>query len=167
MNTDTKLVIGAIAANLIVMSGAILYFGNQKPAPQRETLGTASMRIDRTSADLGTMKVSDERHADFQITNTGKSVLRLWNVGTSCDCTFATVKIGGEVSPEFTMKGMMGSSLTNWIGEIPAGQSAVLTVIYRPSVMPVSGPITRQVTFSTNDPNNPDLEVSIAANVES
>ncbi len=63
------------------------------------------------------------------------------------------------------MAGMMSADRANWLGEVPVGNKAVLTVIYRPSVMPVNGPITRQVTFSTNDPNNQEVEVGIAANV--
>lgn len=165
MNTDTKVILIAAVGSAFVIAGALLFFGNQKPAPNRADLGTASMSIDKTSADLGSMKVSDEKQAAFTITNTGSSMLRIWNVGTSCDCTFATVKIGNTESPEFNMKGMMSSDRANWLGEIPAGKKAFLTVIYRPSVMPVTGPITRQVDFSTNDPTHPDMEVSVAANV--
>lgn len=165
MNTDTKIIVGAIGVSAVIIVGAIALFSNQKPAPKREDQGTASMTIDKKSVDLGSMKVSDERRATFTITNTSNSILRIWKVVTSCDCTAATVRIGNTETPEFSMAGMMSSDRANWLGEVPAGQKAILTVIYRPSVMPVNGPITRQVTFSTNDPNNPDVEVSIAANV--
>jgi hypothetical protein len=165
MNTDTKIIIGAVVGSLIIIVGGIAMFSNAKPAPKREDQGTASMSIDKKSEDFGNMKVSDEKRAMFTITNTGDSILRIWKVATSCDCTAATIKIGDTETPEFSMVGMMNSSLANWLGEVPVGQKAILTVIYRPSVMPVNGPITRQVTFSTNDPKNPDVEVSIAANV--
>ncbi len=165
MNTDTKIIFGAVLGSIVIIVGAIALFSNQKPAPKREEMGTASMTIDKKSEDLGSMKVSDERRATFTITNTGDSILRIWKVATSCDCTAATVKIGTTETPEFSMVGMMSADHANWLGEVPAGQKAILTVIYRPSVMPVNGPITRQVTFSTNDPKNPDMEVSIAANV--
>jgi hypothetical protein len=59
----------------------------------------------------------------------------------------------------------MGSDLRNWIGEINQGETATLSVTYRPKVMPVTGPVTRQVRFATNDPNNPEVEVSVSANV--
>ena len=59
----------------------------------------------------------------------------------------------------------MSADLKNWMGEVPPGQTAVLRVIYRPKVMPVTGVVTRQVTFATNDPKNSTVEVSIKANV--
>ncbi len=165
MSGDTKIIVGAVGVSVAIIVGAVVLFSNQKPAPKRENQGTASMTIDKNSEDFGSMKVSDERRATFTITNTGDSILRIWKVTTSCDCTAATIKIGTTETPEFSMAGMMGSDRTNWLGEVPVGQKAILTVIYRPSVMPVNGPITRQATFSTNDPNNPEVEVGIAANV--
>lgn len=165
MNNDTKIIIGAVGVSVLIIVGAIALFSNQKPAPKREDQGVASMTIDKKSEDFGSMKVSDERRATFTITNTGNSILRIWKVTTSCDCTAATIKIGDTETPEFSMAGMMGPDRANWLGEVPVGQKALLTVIYRPSIMPVNGPITRQASFSTNDPNNPDVEVSIAANV--
>ncbi len=165
MKTDTKILIGAVLASVLIIVGGIFVLGNDK-APQREKLGAAAMTIDRKVADLGTMKESDEKTADFTITNTSNSVLRIWGVATSCDCTFATVDIGGKVSKEFTMAGMMNSDLANWLGEVPAGQKAKLTVIYRPKIMPVTGPVNRQVNFATNDPNNQNVQVTINANVQ-
>jgi len=55
--------------------------------------------------------------------------------------------------------------LKNWIGEVPAKQIAILTVTYRPKIMPVTGVVTRQVRFATNDPKNETVEVSVKANV--
>jgi hypothetical protein len=48
---------------------------------------------------------------------------------------------------------------------VPTGQTALLKATYRPKVMPVSGPVSRQVRFSTNDPKNAEVEVSVKANV--
>lgn len=165
MKTDTKIIIGVITGCVVLIAGAMVMFSNQKPAPKREDQGTASMTIDKKQADLGNMKVSDEKKATFTISNTGNSILRIWKVTTSCSCTAATIKIGEEETPEFGMPGMMNADRANWLGEVPAGKNALLTVIYRPSIMPVNGAVTRQVTFSTNDPKNQDIEVSIAANV--
>ena len=112
------------------------------------------------------MKSDEERTAIFTITNTSaSSVLRMWNVATSCDCTFATVTIGEATKGEFNMSMHMNSDLKNWMGEISPGQTATLNVIYRPKVMPVTGSVSRQVTFATNDPKNSTVEVSIKANV--
>lgn len=165
MNTDTKIAIGAVLASLIIVVGAVALLGNDK-SPKRDQLGTASMSIDKTEADLGTMTVEEEKSANFTITNTSAdSVLRLWGVATSCDCTFATVTIGGQETEEFNMTMHTPARLKNWIGEVPARQTATLKVTYRPKVMPVTGPVTRQVTFSTNDPKNPEVEVAVKARV--
>ncbi len=165
MTSDTKIIVGAIAVSAVIIAGAIVMFGNTKAAPKREDLGAATMTIDKKTEDFGTMKEDEERTATFTITNTGDSILRIWNIATSCDCTFASVVINGQTTGEFNMTMHTGSKLKNWIGEIPAGQKAELKVTYRPKVMPVTGAVTRQVTFSTNDPNNQEVEVSVAANV--
>ncbi len=161
MATDTKIILGAVGVSLALIFGAVIVLGKDN-SPKRETLGTANMTIDKKSEDFGSMKVSDERTANFTITNTSESILRLWNIKTSCDCTFASIVISGKETGEFSMH---GGALKNWIGEIPAKQTTMLKVTYRPKVMPVQGPVSRQVTFATNDPNNSDMQVSISANV--
>ena len=166
MSGETKFIVGIAIVTIAIIGGAIALISNQKPAPKREDQGTASMTIDKKSEDFGSMKVSDERTATFTITNTSDSILRIWNIATSCDCTSASIVIGKQTTGEFSMAGMMRSDLANWIGEIPAKQIALLKVTYRPKIMPVQGPVTRQTNFLTNDPKNPDVQVSIAANVQ-
>ncbi len=165
MKSDTKIILGALAVSIAIIVGAIFLFGNDK-SPNRSSLGTASMTIDKTSEDFGSMKGDEERTATFTINNTSAaSVLRLWNIATSCDCTFASVTIDGNITGEFNMPMHMAASLKNWIGEIAPKDTATLKVTYRPKVMPVTGVVTRQVTFSTNDPQHETVEVSVKANV--
>ncbi|MBI3955835.1 DUF1573 domain-containing protein [Candidatus Gottesmanbacteria bacterium] len=165
MKADTQIVLGAIVASIAIIAGAVFLLGNDK-RPKREILGAASMTIDKTFEDFGDMKGDEEKTAEFTITNTSaSSVLRIWNVSTSCDCTFASVVINGQETGEFNMPMHMIASLKNWIGDVPTKQTAILKVTYRPKVMPVVGVVTRQVTFSTNDPKNETVEVSVKANV--
>lgn len=164
MKSDTKLIFGAIAVSVIIIVGAIFVLGKDS-SPKRESLGQASMTIDKTFEDFGDMKSDAERTATFTITNTSDQSLRIWNIATSCDCTFASVVINGEETGEFNMPMHMSSTLKNWIGEIPAKGQAVLKVTYKPKVMPVTGVVTRQVNFATNDPKNESVEVSVKANV--
>lgn len=165
MKSDTKIILGAIVASVAIIIGAVLLLGNDK-SPKRETLGAASMTIDKKFEDFGDMKSDEEKTATFTIANTSaSSVLRIWSVSTSCDCTFATVVIGSQETGEFNMPMHMIASLKNWIGEVPAKQTATLRVTYRPKVMPVTGVVTRQVRFATNDPKNAEVEVSVKANV--
>lgn len=165
MKNDTKIIIGAMVASIAIIVGAVFLLGNDK-TPKRETLGTARMTIDKTVEDFGTMKSDEEKTATFTITNTStSSVLRIWNISTSCDCTFASILINGVETGEFNMPMHMTQRLKNWIGEVPAKQAAILKVTYRPKVMPVVGVVTRQTRFATNDPKNPEVEVSVKANV--
>lgn len=164
MKSDTKIIIGAIVASVAIIAGAVILLGNDK-SPKRESLGAATMTIDKTFEDFGDMKTDEEKTATFTITNTSDAVLRIWNVSTSCDCTFANVVIGGVASGEFNMPAHMIASLKNWIGEVPAKQTATLNVTYKPKIMPVTGIVTRQTRFATNDPKNAEVEVSVKANV--
>ncbi len=164
MKSDTKVIIGAILASIAIIVAAVVLLGNDK-TPKREALGTATMMIDKTFEDFGDMKADEEKTANFTITNTSDAVLRIWNVSTSCDCTFASVVIGGIEKGEFTMPAHMIAGLKNWIGEVPAKQTATLKVTYKPKIMPVTGIVTRQTRFSTNDPKNTEVEVSVKANV--
>lgn len=163
MNNNTKLIVISLAASLVIIGGAVVILSNDKSV-KREEQGAASLSLDKTTADLGTMKTQDERSAVFTLTNTAQTTLRIWNVKSSCDCTFAKVKIGDKESGEFSMHG--GGGLANWMGEVPAQGKAELTVIYRPYIMPVVGRVTRQVTFDTNDPQNAKVQVEIGANIE-
>lgn len=164
MKTDAKIIIGAIAVSVLIIVGAVAALGKDT-SPQRVDMGRASMTIDKKFEDFGTMKADDERTATFTIANTSEATLRLWNIATSCDCTFATITIDGKETPEFNMPMHTKGELKNWIGEVDPQKKALLKVTYRPKVMPVTGVVTRQVTFSTNDPNNETVEVSIKANV--
>ncbi|MBI5619490.1 DUF1573 domain-containing protein [Candidatus Gottesmanbacteria bacterium] len=164
MKNDTKVIIGALVASLVIIVGAVFLLGNDK-SPKRESLGAASMTIDKTLEDFGNMGGDEERTAQFSISNTSDTSLRIWNVATSCDCTFASIVIEGRETGEFNMPMHMSGSLKNWIGEVAPGKQALLKVTYRPKVMPVTGAVTRQVTFSTNDPKNETVEVSVKANV--
>lgn len=166
MKTDAKIILGMVVAVVAIITGAVVLFGKSDEARAKPaTMGAASMTIDKSSEDFGSMKGDEEREGVFTITNTSDSILRIWNIATSCDCTFATVTIGEETRGEFNMSMHMSADLKNWMGEVQPGQTAILRVIYRPKIMPVTGVVTRQVTFATNDPQNANVEVSVKANV--
>ena len=112
-------------------------------------------------ADLGTMNVKDEKKADFSIENTGTKPLQLFDIKSSCDCTYGKLIIDGKSSPEFTMH-----SKSNWVGILDPGRTAVLSVVYQPFLMPVKGPVTRDVYIQTNDPEKPLITFTVKAVVE-
>src|SRR3989344_4514556 len=122
MSTDAKIILATLVATGLIVTGAVLFLGkNEAAAPNTQDLGTASMSIDKTSENFGDMQADEEKTASFTITNTSNSTLRLWNIATSCDCTFASVVIGGVETGEFNMPMHMPKNLKNWIGEVPAG----------------------------------------------
>lgn len=118
-------------------------------------------KFDSAFSDLGKMSVKDEKTAEFTIENTGSKPLTLYKISSSCDCTFGLVDIDGNKSPEFSMH-----ASGSWTGTVESGKSAKLSVIYRPSIMPVSGIVTRDVYVQTNDPENPKLTFTVKADVE-
>lgn len=149
----------------IVGSYFILVSG-QKPATKLITYSSEDKIKPRavvksTFADLGTMKVSEDKSADFIITNNGQKALQLSEITSSCNCTFAQVTIDGK---ESDLYGMHAPS--NFAGEILPGKNANIRVIYRPSIMPVYGVVGREVYVGTNDPDNPRLVFKIKANVK-
>ena len=136
------------------VAGVTTYQKNDPNAPQ--------LTIPDKNFDFGKISLNDVAKHDFKIKNNGKSPLIITDIITSCHCTSAILKIPGKAdSPEF---GMHNDS--RWRGEIAPGVEASVEAIYKPSLMPVKGSISRVITFSTNDPNNPQVQFEITADVE-
>lgn len=111
--------------------------------------------------DLGTMNVDDEKTVDFMVRNNGTKPLSLFNITSSCGCTAGVVTIAGVKSPEGAMH-----AKSDWIGSVSPGDQATVSVIYRPSVMPVKGDVSRSVYIETNDPANSKLTFTVKAFVQ-
>ena len=157
-----KLIVGYILG-IIILIGILVFVGSKGTVtttnsddPNRPiaTIQGAS------SFDLGKMTNRDIRSKTFEIKNDGKNDLVLVNVATSCDCTYVFVTTNGQKSPKFTMHGT-----TDWKGIIKSGEKAQIEVIYEPALMPVSGPVERTVTITTNDPEHQSLEFKVQAEV--
>lgn len=165
-----KIIFLAIAGfTLLILILIVLFFSNE----QKQSAGNGNVSAysatdtqkpqAKTSSsffDLGNMKVSDEKKADFTIENTGQKPLQLFKVSSSCDCTFGQITIDSVKSPEFSMHA------SNWTGTLDPGKKANLTVTYKPSIMPVKGVITRDVYIQTNDPSQKQLTFTVKANVD-
>jgi len=116
------------------------------------------VEVKTTFSDLGKMKVSEDKSANFKIKNIGQKSLQLNNVSSSCDCTFGQVVIDGKESEIFGMH-----NVSDFAGEVLPGKEAIIKVTYRPSIMPVYGAVEREVYVSTNDPENPKLVFKVKA----
>jgi len=130
-----------------------LYSASESERPQAE--------LNTKVQDLGQMKVSDVKSADFTLKNVGQKPLQITNVSTSCNCTFAQIEINGKKSPRFSMH-----QNPNWVGEIEPGKEAKITATYQPSLMPVKGAVERDVLLTTNDPQNPNISLKVTAVVD-
>lgn len=128
---------------------------------QTNAISKPKATVTQVFADFGSMKVTDEKTAEFTIENTGNQPLQLFKVSSSCGCTIGTISINGQKSPAFSMH-----SKSSWTGTLDPNEKATVAVTYKPSIMPVKGEVTRAVYVSTNDPDNKELTFTVKANVD-
>ncbi|MBI5122837.1 DUF1573 domain-containing protein [Candidatus Roizmanbacteria bacterium] len=160
------LVIGLIIFSLVAIVGSyFILVSGQRPSVRIVSYSISDkerpkVEAKNTFSDLGKMKVSEDRSANFKIKNIGQKPLQLSNISSSCNCTFGQVVIDGKESDVFGMH-----NVSDFAGEILPGKEAIIKVIYRPSIMPVYGAVEREVYVSTNDPENPKLIFKVKATV--
>ncbi|MEK7522187.1 MAG: DUF1573 domain-containing protein [Patescibacteria group bacterium] len=160
------LVIGLIIFSVVAIVGSYFFLVNsQKPQVpiifySLDDKEKPKVEAKTTFFDLGTMKVSEDKFANFKIKNIGQKSLQLSNINSSCNCTFGQVVINGKESEVFGMH-----NVSDFAGEILPGKEAIIKVTYRPSIMPVYGAIEREVYVNTNDPKNPKLTFKVKATI--
>lgn len=157
---------------IVVISSAILfgsYFIISKTSPQEVKVASYTslskdkpkVEVKTTFFDLGKMKVSEQKTAEFTLKNTGNKPLQLFDISSSCGCTVGQISYLGKDSKEFGMH-----SVGSFETPIAPNTVAKVKVKYRPYVMPVYGQVERQVFVSTNDPTNPKLTFQVKAFVQ-
>lgn len=162
-------IVGIIIFSLIAIAGSYLLVSGGKQNSSASTPVSYEVKdkerpkvqAKELVKDLGKMKVSDEKYEDFMIKNVGNKSLQLSQISSSCGCTVAQVIIDGKKSEEFGMH-----SLSDYLAEVKPGKEAILRVTYRPFVMPVYGPVDREVYVTTNDPENSKLVFKVKAVVK-
>ena len=128
---EKKLIILMIFATILIMFGGVFVLSSTtNNAPQAGSSKDAkAYTIEPTSFDLGNIPINGGNVTKtFTIKNTGTGALKLFNVKTSCHCTKARVTIAGNDSPDFGM-----SDVSSWVGKVPSGKEAKLTVIFDPA----------------------------------
>lgn len=161
MSSKILIIGGIIALFVFIVGSYFLLAGGGTPQVRIASYSSRDkdkpvVEIKKTLADLGTIKVSDEKDTEFTIKNIGTKPLQLSNMSSSCHCTFAQFIYQGKTSPEYGM-----STVSDVLPEIASNTEATIKVIYRPYFMPVYGPVEREVYISTNDPNNPKLVLQV------
>jgi hypothetical protein len=127
-----------VVAILIAVSAVYGVFSVFSGAPQIE--------ITPLNMDLGDV-TKDGFNYTFTVRNTGKKTLEIDKVSTSCGCTLASIE-SNVIMP---------------------GESTGLHVTFNPKLMEeeVKGKISRIIFIKSSDPENPEVEIKITANVVS
>ena len=114
--------------------------GNQENLPKIE--------ISPASYDFGEIEFGKVVNYNFVVKNSGQETLEIKRIGTSCSCT--TAKVSSQA--------------------IEPGQSAELMVAYDTAAMGDGphgrGNQERIIYIKSNDPNNPQVNVTISAYVK-
>lgn len=160
-----KIFVIIIAAIIVGSVGVIAITGDSgsNGSVNSEIPASGSFQIDKKKADLGDLPLEEKGVAEFTVTNPSEEPLTISRVRTSCMCTLAEVEIDGQKSPEFNMDMHNTAEVKKWQGTIAPGSQATVRVIYIPKLMPVDGEITRNATFNTSDPDNPEVELAVRA----
>lgn len=158
-----KFLLGVVIITVLILIGAV-YFGSKIGAMSQVTPDSqVSVMVKENRYDWGTIDINGGIVSkSFTIKNNGSAPLKLYDVKTSCMCTTAQLKTSSKASPKF---GMHEKSL--YVFEVNPGETAELIVEFDPLFHGPSGigPISRTITMSTNDPDNPTLLFQLTANV--
>lgn len=93
--------------------------------------------------DFGTVESEDNLEQTFQVANRGNADLVINQFYTTCGCTTARLTAG----------------------IIPPGQEAELTVYFDADFHPVEGRVERTVIIGSNDPDEPEVILTITVDV--
>lgn len=161
---DKKIIIIGILLTIGLLFGGIFFLSKTTNTPQIAASQNAKAFVaEATSFDWGNIPMyKGNAIKTFNIKNTGTDTLKLFNIKTSCHCTKAYVTINGIDGPRFGM-----SDLSSWVGEVPAGKEAKLTVAFDPAYHGPqgTGPINRFVSIETNDRSNTKIILTLTGNV--
>jgi hypothetical protein len=127
-----------LLAGVLIASAAVSSFYS--------TLRKPKIEVTPTLIDLGDVAKEGFNYT-FTVKNIGDKPLKIERVSTSCGCTLATIK------SELIMPNV----------------GTDLLVTFNPKLMEeeVKGKISRIIFIKSNDPENPDVEIKITANVVS
>lgn len=160
---DKKIIIGAAIVTLLILGGGILFASSLPTKPTLEKTAGATFWANHTSVDLKTIPYEKGALTHvFPIQNSGKEPLQISNLATSCMCTKVYFTNGKDKSPQVGMKGM--SAVSSWIGTLQPQEKGEIVALFDPQFHGPQGvgAISRLVSFETNDPDHPYVELSFA-----
>lgn len=165
MNDKKILIIIGLITTIILIAG-VIFLGNSPTKEKLESVAGVRVEVVQQSYDFKDISYSGGNAVyEFPIKNNGEKELVIANMSTSCMCTTVALKTAGLTSPEFGMAGH--SPVSSWKGTVKPGEDAKIVVTFDPTAHGPSGvgPVSRFISFETNDPDHPYVELSIIGNV--
>lgn len=161
---DKKIIILISILTVGVLFGGTIYLSNLSEGAAVEKVQGAKIGILETNYDFGDVKYSNGNvtHA-YKVKNEGTQDLVIANIFTSCMCTQAFFKKGDFKSESFGMKGHTAES--EFKGILKPKEEAEILAVFDPTAHGPSGigPISRIISFDTNDPDKPYVELGFSA----
>lgn len=159
--SERKFIIGIVIFTVLILFGGIILIGGSSKETTVEKTAGAKIEVKETNFNFKNIPYhgGNVTHS-FPIKNIGIKELTIANLSTSCMCTQVSFKSKNLESPKFGMKGH--SSGSNWTGSLKPGEKGEIIVIFDPTAHGPSGigPVSRFVSFETNDPDKPYVEFS-------
>ena len=130
---------------VIIVIGVIAFY-QYSNLDDKTNVDDKKPRIEVTPAfyDFGDIPYEKVEY-NFSVNNKGRGILEITRISTSCGCT----------------KGTIDKEL------ISSGETANLLVSIDPNLMEedIAGKIERTVYIKSNDPDNPEIEIELRANI--
>lgn len=163
---DKKILIGLLSFTLLVIVGGAFILSNGPTKAVIEKTRGAKLEARETSFDFKEIPYSGGKveHA-YLIKNIGNKDLEIANLTTSCMCTVVYFQSKKEMSSQFGMKGMTQPS--DWKGILKPQEEAKIVAVFDPAYHGPQGlgPVSRMVSFETNDPDKPYVEFTFSGTV--
>lgn len=166
---NTKVIIGIIVATAVILVGAVMLLGNTSSGSVKgalEKVAGAKVEAVENNFDFKDIPYSGGNAIhEFKIKNSGDKDLKIGNMATSCMCTKVYLKTESGNGPEFGMKGHSASS--DWTGTVAPGKEGSVVAVFDPTAHGPEGvgPMSRIISFETNDPGHPYMEFTFSGNV--
>ena len=139
LRTATQVIPGLRAENLRLQ--ALAASVAPAPAPGSTLSSGPAIRFSETNWDFGQVISTEPQSHVFVVANVGNAELEILEVKTSCGCTTAGA----------------------WDRRVAPGKTGMIPIVFNPSKF--TGPVTKLVTVTSNDPETPVQKLFIQAEI--
>ncbi|MBI2475396.1 DUF1573 domain-containing protein [Candidatus Uhrbacteria bacterium] len=162
-NNQTGTIVLGIAAGALVFLGLKAVTSQPEQAQDNTPKGVGTIEFSETNWELGEIPMSKGVNTkEIKIKNPTEFPVQITGMQTSCMCTSAQiVHANGKKS---AVKGMVGhgGGTATMLETINAGEEVTLLVNFDPNAHgpDATGPITRDVSITTNNPEKSDWDLT-------